>query len=198
MVPRRLATTVLLVLLIHEAAVGESPAPHASFPGHTGVGSPVSSDRVDYRDLGTDSNGLHSFALILRSKQTGERYLGTFGRSADVTWAPDGKSLFIDDHVGSNFADCYVVDLRSSKVAGRSITKRGMKVRGHPPRSEAKGHFYASCLGWRTGSIVFGAVSGHTDSPPFHSFCHPFAYRVQQRQVRWTRDREPCRVALPS
>lgn len=91
-------------------------------------------------------------------------------RSVDVLWSPDSQYVAVTDWVGSNVADCYVIDTVHPELK-TSVTTALPKLPEDVPNS----HFYVSCARWRGPKSIVVEVSGHTDSAPVHEFEYHFA-----------------------
>jgi len=100
-------------------------------------------------------------------------------RDVDVLWSADSKHVAVTDWIGSNMADCYVIDtLRPAKKI--SVTATLPKLE----EDIANSHFYVSCKNWLSLSKIAVEASGHTDYSPSHQFTHRFVFNVKTDQIR--------------
>jgi hypothetical protein len=100
-------------------------------------------------------------------------------RDVDVLWSADSKYVAVTDWIGSNVADCYVVDtLRPAKKM--SVTATLPKL----DEDIADSHFYVSCKNWLSLKTIAVEAAGHTDYSPFHDFTYHFVLDVETNQVR--------------
>lgn len=99
-------------------------------------------------------------------------------RDVDVLWSADSKHVAVTDWIGSNVADCYVVDpLKPAKKISVSATLPKLE------EDIANSHFYVSCKNWLSLKTIAVEASGHTDYPPYHDFTYRFILDVGTDQV---------------
>jgi hypothetical protein len=90
-------------------------------------------------------------------------------RDVDVLWSPDSRYVAVTDWIGSNVADCYVIDtVRPEKKI--SVTEKLPKLAENVGNS----HFYVSCQRWVGSKTIVVEASGHTDYAPSHEFAYHF------------------------
>jgi hypothetical protein len=100
-------------------------------------------------------------------------------RDVDVLWSADSRHVAVTDWIGSNVADCYVVDtLRPVKKISVSATLPKLK------EDIANSHFYVSCKDWLSLKTIAVEAAGHTDYSPYHDFTHRFVLDVETNRVR--------------
>jgi hypothetical protein len=112
----------------------------------------------------------------------------TIERNVDVGWAPDGRSFFVNDNMGSNFADCVVMRPLRSGLRRMSLAAATGRLAGHPTGAEAPpgAHYYVTCGGWLTATRVSGSIWGHTNDPPhMHDFTYRFVYDTGTGRAKW-------------
>ncbi len=112
--------------------------------------------------------------------------VATFGRWAELGWAPRGHSFFLTQGLASDRSDCLVVAPRRGRMSTLSLTS---VVRGQPgPLTAAErpstSHFYLECDHWAGRHVIAGSVYGHVEAPA-RSFCAPFRYDVRTGHVSW-------------
>jgi len=93
-------------------------------------------------------------------------------RDVDVLWSPDSNYVAITDWIGSNVADCYVIDVAAPRNK-MSVTDRLPKL-----REAAISHFYVSCTRWLNARKIAVQVEGHTDDTPSYDFNYPFVFDI--------------------
>lgn len=100
-------------------------------------------------------------------------------RSVDVLWSADSKYVAITDWIGSNVADCLVVDTtRPEKKI--NVATMLPKIQEDIPNS----HFYVSCKRWNGQGTIAVEAAGHTDYPPSHDFKYRFVLDVPTGHVQ--------------
>jgi len=95
-------------------------------------------------------------------------------RAVDVLWSPDSGHVAVTDWIGSNVADCLVVDPRRPE-SPVSITAAVPKLDVDLKNS----HSYVSCGNWLSPRTIAVRVSGHTDYPPYSEFDYRFVYDAE-------------------
>jgi hypothetical protein len=162
--------------------------PLVAFPGpQTSVRSPVSTARVYYVDRGADRNGQN---LSLRFDPGTGRFLvlKRVDRSVDVGWSPAGTRFLINDHIGSNIADCLIVRPAGAGVQGVSLLRIIARSPGRPRERPYDDHYYVRCARWISDTVVEGAVTGHTDEAGGgRDFNYPFTYDARANRIAWRR-----------
>jgi hypothetical protein len=192
MVAIRAAAAFAVVLGSTTTATAQNNAKPTVFPGSvTSVKSPSSDARIYYTDPGPDADGIHKYKLTIRDAKGHETLLDTFIRSVMVLWSPSGNQLFVNDYIGSNIADCLIVQTAVEPLKPVSLQDLVVKSPGRPsaPETPDQSHYAALCKRWVTDTRLAGSVSGHVDGGhDAHAFDHPLVYDVGADRVLW---REP-------
>jgi|SRR5579859_252223 len=132
---------------------------------------------VLWERIGPEDGPTEQFALTLvRSQQVPIR-LEVFWRDVDLAWSDDSKYIVFTDFIGSNIADCYIVDALKPE---RRIDVADL-LPNLPEATEA--HEYVTCEGWRGAGNIAVRASGHTDSEPSHDFDYHFVYSIPERRL---------------
>ena len=100
-------------------------------------------------------------------------------RSVDVAWSPDSEYVAVTDWIGSNVADCYLVDVAKPESVF-SVTSAVPSL----PESPDNSHFYVSCKNWEGSRKIKVEVSGHTDESDSHEFDYRFVFDVNTHRMR--------------
>jgi hypothetical protein len=170
-----------LVLLV-AALAAQAPV---TFPGpQTSVRSPTSPARVFYVDMGADEAG-QNLSLRYDSGRGRPVLLKRFDRSVDVAWSPSGARFFVNDHIGSNLADCLIVRPDGATVRGVSLLRVIARSPGRPRETPEDSHYSVDCGGWLTDTVVEGVVGGHTDGAGGHDFEYAFRYDAARGRIGW-------------
>jgi len=149
--------------------------------------SPTSSARVFYREHWRVGGQAHP---VFYDDGIGHVVqVATVTRNMDVSWSADGRRFFIQDNLGSNAGDCYVVTPGKGTVRGVSLSALIQRTPGHPGGDErpATSHYYVVCSEWRSDGSIAGRVSGHTDRNPVRGFDYPFTFDAGRCRLRWVR-----------
>ncbi len=119
------------------------------------------------------------YQLLLQRPAHPPVVIDTFLRDIDVAWNPDSAYVAVTNWIGSNVADCYLIDITKPTrrlSMGRNVPKL--------PESPENSHFYVSCGQWLDNAQIQVRVSGHTDTPPYHEFAYDFVFDVTQNHLR--------------
>ena len=144
--------------------------------------APDGNAAVLWERIGPADGPTEQFALTLVRSQQAPVRLEEFWRDVDLAWSDDSKYIVFTDFIGSNFADCYVVD--AMKPDNRIDVADLLP--NLPEATEA--HEYVTCEGWRgTGNIAVRA-SGHTDSELSHDFDYHFIYSIPEERLSATNE----------
>ena len=157
------------------------PGPIRSAPAPDASGA-----RIFYRPH-IDPDGGQASPVFYDDGHGHVRQVATLMRSMGIGWSPDGKRAFLQDNLGSNIADCYILTRTPNGVTGLSLLKLAQRTPGHPTGAERPfdAHYYVHCDQWRSSEQIAGAVSGHTDTSPFRDFDHPFIYDTRLHRISW-------------
>lgn len=113
---------------------------------------------------------------ILDQKSGTKALFFEFGRAVDIGWSPDGKSVFVTDHTGSNLSQCFIftdplkrqqLDLWA-EAASKTWDLNLMLINDHA---------YLECVDWLSDTKVLMHVSGHGDKNP-DGFSKWFTYEI--------------------
>jgi hypothetical protein len=139
--------------------------------------SPDGTAKVVWERIGPVDGPTEQYALTLkRSKQSAVR-LEAFDRDVSLDWSADSKTIVFTNYIGSNVADCYVVDI--DKVGDR--VDIADLVPNLPELKEA--HVYVTCAGWLNPDEIRVKVLGHTDSTPSHNFDYRYVYNMVSKRL---------------
>jgi hypothetical protein len=128
---------------------------------------------------GHHEDGLTEYELRLIRSGHKPMLIDKYFRSVDVLWNSDSQYVAINDWIGSNIADCFIVNTRKPKTK--------ISVATLVPKLEEdlrNSHTYVSCESWQSPSEVSVRVFGHTDYVPYHEFDYRFALDVSGRQLK--------------
>ncbi|HTJ65129.1 MAG TPA: hypothetical protein VL899_15105 [Alphaproteobacteria bacterium] len=185
----RAAFAVVVVLGNAATAMAQNNPEPTAFPGPvSSVKSPASAARVYYTDPGPDADGIHKYKLMFRDAKGHETLLDSFIRSVEIQWSPSGTQLFVNDYIGSNIADCLIVQATVEPLKPVSLQDLVVKSPGRPsaPETPDQSHYAALCKRWVTDTRLAGSVSGHVDGGrDAHAFDHPLVYDLGSDRVLW-------------
>ncbi len=159
--------TVFFVLLL--AAVPASAAePAFDFPGSPAAPSPSGAWIATYNQVAPDTS--YPFRFSVQDAHGGEVAGLNFMRSVDGDWS-QGDSLFVNNRLGSNVADCMVMKAGDGKMTLESLSAALDNPKNVPadadwirPSKMAKDtHFYLSCEKWDKDDGIDVVVDGHID-----------------------------------
>jgi hypothetical protein len=100
-----------------------------------------------------------------------------YERSLDISWAPDSRLFFVNDHSGSTNARCYVYEAAPLKE-----TDLAKVVLAGDPGAEQfldAGHSYLAAKRWLNSHELLIVLTGHNDGSPPGAFT--LRYRVDLR-----------------
>jgi hypothetical protein len=111
----------------------------------------------------------------LKNNATREaRKICEYGRHVSVLWSPDSRYFALNDYVGSNIAETFIisVDETVSRVdlQDRILSKYGAVTHG--------GHEYFGVARWLDVRRVVIHDWGHDDEPPSRDFCVCYVYTL--------------------
>jgi len=109
-----------------------------------------------------------------------------YGRSLDISWAPDSKRFFVNDNSGSTDARCYIFEAPSLKET--DLAK--LVLAGDPDSKQFldAGHSYFRAQRWLNTQELIVILTGHNDGSPPGAFT--LRYRIDLRgKVRKLSDR---------
>jgi hypothetical protein len=157
-------------------ASGVSMHAHGSMAADDRVRQWVSPDRqvTVSSVVGHQQDGITQYELSLARAGQKPVLIDEYIRSVDVSFTSDSKYVAVTDWIGSNVADCYVIDTNTPKNPV-SITGKLPKLQENLNGS----HAYIACGNWLSATTIDVRVSGHTDDPPFHDFDYRFVYDVE-------------------
>ena len=140
-----------------------APASSKSFPGpKSDLPSPDGKWRIVNRDP-DDSDHPHTLVLH-ETNGGGERTLYEYGRSVRVAWSPDSRRIAITDYVGSNVAECVVVDRVT--FAKRDVMAEAQKSSARIAGVMRNFHSYFECPRWTSNRDLRIHVWGYGDHNP--------------------------------
>lgn len=106
------------------------------------------------------------------------RLVKEYERGLSISWAPDGRSFFVNDASGSTDTLCYVYDPATLKETDLAR----LVVAAVPDAAQylKAGHAYLEAKRWINSRELFVALSGHFDEqpPPGALGAFSFEYRV--------------------
>lgn len=157
--------------------------PMVQFPGtQTSVRSPTSAARVFYVEMGSDEGG-QNFSLRFDRGHGAPIILRRFDRSVDVGWSPSGRHFFVNDHVGSNSADCLIVRPVGTNVHGVSLKRLIARNPGRPRYRAIPSQYYVHCNGWRSETVMRAAAVARTDDGA--TLEDSFTYDARTGLISW-------------
>jgi len=181
----KLIAAIGLLLLLGSPSWAEPPI--VNYPvTRAPLRSPASGPEVLFKDFGLQPDGIHDLRLLLRRPGGRVEPLHSFMRNVDVSWAPNGRWLFISDAVGSNLAECLVADTSGGTVRKRSMTEAITKIAAPTFRRQLLhgDHVYVACTRWLSPRQV--EVRMYGDLFP-NRFDHRFVYDVRTGSLRSAR-----------
>jgi hypothetical protein len=119
--------------------------------------SPDGNAKVIWERIGPVDGKTEQYALTLIHSGMKPVRLEAFWRDVDLMWSADNKTIVFTDYIGSNVADCYVIDAKQP-------TKRvdiADLVPNLPKFSDA--HVYVMCDDWKSSNEVDVRVAGQID-----------------------------------
>jgi hypothetical protein len=105
-----------------------------------------------------------SHRLILRHEGGAGRTLYSYGRHLRVAWSPDSRRIAITDYVGSNVAECVVVD--ADTLHRTDVMADAARTSDRIARVLRNFHSYFECPGWVSPTVLRVRASGYGDSDP--------------------------------
>ena len=147
---------------IASTPVFELPGPTTRLPSPDKKWTLVFEARGEQRRLWIEDNASHARKLV-----------HVLTRSAGVSWAPDGRSFFLNDELGSDGADCYVIDastLKETNVASLLVAHFTTTLADYFDA----GHVYVEGIRWLTSRVLLVRLTGHLDRPPQRAFTFRF------------------------
>jgi hypothetical protein len=184
------ATILVIASISHSGAAAEYSPLSFKFPGPT---RSVSSDShllvARYEDPGLNEDGIHEYRFSITNSSGNELVKHIFTRYINGTWCKDRDELYMNDFVGSNFADCFVTRQVDAKMVLESLShelindpKSGpVGVPGiKPPETPHNSNYYLNCEQWVTPDILNVVLEGTTEAGG--DFKYKLQYNTEKRQ----------------
>ena len=92
------------------------------------------------------------------------RLVKEYERSLSISWAPDGRSFFVNDASGSTNTLCYVYD--PSTLKETNLARLVVAAAPDAARYLKAGHAYLEAKRWTSSRELFLALRGHFDGQP--------------------------------
>lgn len=118
------------------------------------------------RKLWVEETSIHSRKLVKE-----------YGRSLDISWAPDSQLFFVNDNSGSTNARCYVYEPTSLKET--DIAKLMLASDSDVDQFLNAGHSYFRATRWLNEHELLVVLTGHNDGSPPGAFT--LRFRVDLR-----------------
>ena len=139
---------ISLIELTTEVVEGQA---RCTFPGKSQrCSSPHGLWEVEWR--GPSTGGRHILWLKATSRETSTKLL-EFDRSADLLWSPDGRSLAVTDHTGSNDSVLWVFT-GPTLVPAINVEDRLRTSLGRVPEIFTNGHRYFEASDWVSADLL--------------------------------------------
>jgi len=100
-----------------------------------------------------------------------------YGRSLDISWAPDSHLFFVNDNSGSTDARCYVYEAASLEET--DVAK--VVLARYPDAGQflSSGHSYLRAKRWLNSHELLVVLTGHNEGSPPNAFT--LRYRIDLR-----------------
>lgn len=148
-----------------------SPAIAKSYDGRyliehrdSAINNPVDEGGLDYQ---------HKLFLIDAHKNYDAKSVYEYSRSVDVSWAPKSYSFFVNDHVGSDSADCVIfrLDQEIKKTSiydelNKLIPKNKTIFKQAEDPQHFNHHVYITCNKWLEDNKLLVRIYGYGDIDP--------------------------------
>ena len=163
-----LSSTVLgLLVALCVTVQGLATEVQATFPGReaecAGPGGHYVVVNVD-PDVGRDPEAPHQ--LFLHDRLRNQKFkLLDYRRSVGVLWSPNGKSLAITDHAGSNLSNAYVFLLESG-IRRIDIGEEFRRNAGSAAAVPRNHHAYLEATKWLDDTKLLVRLHGYEDENP--------------------------------
>lgn len=102
--------------------------------------------------------------LVLRGGGRANRTLYSYGRHVRVAWSPDSRRIAITDYVGSNLAECVVLD--ADTLHRTAVMEDAARASPRIARVLGNFHSYFECRGWVSPKVLKIRVTGYGASDP--------------------------------
>jgi len=145
-----------------------------TFPGvKARCTAPMRDADIEWRE----QNGSRPHQLFLRTGSSAKPVLiHEFGRSVDLLWSPDGRSLAITDHAESTNSNVWVVKLEAPNRPA-NVESAFKRVFGHVPEIYANGHRYFQATAWRSPLVLEFDIKAY-DAVPNREYSGHFLYQL--------------------
>lgn len=151
-----------------------------TFPGKSQrCSSPRGLWDVEWRE--PSGNGRHVLWLKAAAAGTSMKLL-EFERSADLVWSPDGRSLAVTDHAGSNESVLWVFT-GPTLLPAVNVEDRLRASLGELPEIFRNGHRYLEAVGWVSADLLRFRVRAY-DREPGKEYKGHFRYYMSGRVSR--------------
>jgi hypothetical protein len=144
--------------------------------------SPDGRAKVIWERIGPVDGDTEQYALTLLRPGKKPVRLQAFWREVDLMWNADSKTIVFTDYIGSNVADCYVVDTNQpdKRVDVGDLVPDMTKLRD--------AHIYVTCEGWKSANEVNVRVFGRRDGAD-EKFDYRYVYDVLTNHLEPTAEK---------
>jgi hypothetical protein len=139
--------------------------------------SPDGGAKVIWERIGPMNGDTEQYALTLIRPGAEPARLEAFRREVDLIWSADSKTIVFTDYIGSDIADCYVVD------ANRPDKRVDIADLVPDLRKLADAHVYVTCEGWKSPNEVNVHVFGRRDGED-EKFDYRYVYDLPTNRLR--------------
>jgi hypothetical protein len=162
-------TVISLVPIAHANDAG------AKFPGALEC---LKSPKGTFSICNEDHDEEPNHSLFLRDERSRRRTkLLDYDRNVEISWEPNSNLFFVNDNLGSDTADCYIMSIDGLKNI--RILSEISKIL--PERVTNAHHLYVTCKIWRSEQSVEIGVEGYGGNigGPNYSFDYRYDLNIQ-------------------
>jgi len=156
------ATALQANMLVAERGVTIFPGGESTAPSPTG--------RLVIRNVDSDAEPHHT--LYLKQANGSEHRLLSYGRHVSVLWAPNERTVVVNDFAGSDYSVCRVYLVESGRAVDVS---QAIRTRYGDDTVFENHHVYFEAVAWRGAETLKVKVWGYGDQHP-NGFTRFFTY----------------------
>jgi len=149
------------------------------YPGASALKSPTGLYAVSSVDK-EDVEPAH--VLVVRNTRTEKEVARVpYSRYVEVMWSPDGTSLAINNHGGSDHTKCEILSF-GQPIRSLDLLKT-LRSQINPPSIRINHHVFLECVAWLGNDVVSVTSHGYGEVNPT-GFTESYLFSVKERRFK--------------
>jgi hypothetical protein len=117
------------------------------------------------------------FVVVRNTRVEKEEIRIPYARYVEVAWSPDGKSLAVNDHSGSNYTNCKLLSFGENARAIKIDEQ--LRATINPPSITRNHHVFIECVEWMGNDRVRIKAHGYGDLDS-EGFSESYVYQIEE------------------